>query len=191
MKLRFTLIPIVIGSLLLIASINNVQAQWAAIKESGYAITTDKHGQIVLIGESVTAWAGTTDSAVDGVEFWWLDPAGNKIVSRIEIMGPFITPNCPEGAPREIINWAGNNTNIAVYYAKDTRIPTVVGDWGVQANFYDPTAVKTVRGRCSDIIKIRATSFMVVPETTLGTMAVLLSMFGAFGVYTIRKKRIF
>jgi hypothetical protein len=50
---------------------------------------------------------------------------------------------------------------LTVYYADDTQVLTVEGDWGVQALFYDPEG--HLRGE-SGIIKIRATSVIIVPD---------------------------
>jgi hypothetical protein len=196
MKHRFTVAAILLAFLLVIGSANIAQAQWDALS-SGYAVTTNWHGEDVPIGQSITAWAGTTDSLADGVEFRWLDPSGNLAVIPaprvlVSVLGPYVTPSVPSGAPQEIVDWAIKYPGQTVWYATNTQGPDVLnilGDWGVQANFYDSdNPVKTLRGRNSDIIKIRATSFNVVPEVPFGTIVILLSMFGALGVFATKKK---
>ena len=196
MKLRFAITAILLGSLLAFASINTAQAQWPAIS-SGYAVTTNWHGEDVPIGESVTAVAGTTDSEVEEVEFRWLDPDGNPVwegdLTTVPVFGPYTTPNVPPGVisagVQKIIDWAYDNPGVTIWYANDTKTPDVLGDWGVQAFFIDGSNPdKSLRGKNSDIIAIRATSLNVVPEVPFGTIAILLSMFGALGVFAMKRK---
>jgi len=61
MKPRFSMIAVLLASLFLFASVSIAYAQWAAIKDSGYAVTTNWHGVDVPIGQDVIATAGTTD----------------------------------------------------------------------------------------------------------------------------------
>ena len=192
MKLRFAVATMLFATLLVFANTNIAQAQWPAIS-SGYAVTTNWHGEDVLIGESVTAFAGTTDSNVTQVEFRWLDPDGNPIwegdLTTVDVFGPYTTPEVPDGVPQKIIDWANDNPGVTIWYANDTRTPDVLGDWGVQAFFFDTTdPEKSLRGKNSDIIAIRATSINVVPEVPFGTIVILLSMFGALGVFAIKRK---
>ena len=192
MKPRFAVISIVIGSLLLIASINNVQAQWAAITGSGYGITTDYHGEEAPLMSTVTAFAGTRDSTVATIDFKWLMPDGSVAHTdwAVAVTGPLTTPDdLPPGAPEEIIDWASKYPGIQYWYACAKYEPSVIGDWAVKAVFHN--AFGHTLSSAHDKLPVRATSFMVVPEAALGTVAVLLSMFGAFGVYAVRKKRIF
>jgi len=196
MKLRYTATAILFASIIVLASSNVAQAQWDALS-SGYAITTNWHGEEVPIGQSVTAWAGTTDSAVDEVEFRWLDPSGNMAVDpppHVSVFGPYVTPAVPDGVPEEIVEWSIKYQGVEVWYAFNTQGPDVLdilGDWGVQANFYDipNPGPKSLRGRNTDIIAIRATSFNVVPEVPFGTIVILLSMFGALGVFATRRRK--
>jgi hypothetical protein len=80
-----------------------------------------------------------------------------------------------------------NGTSALVRYAVDSYSPDVLGDWGVQA-FFQGSGGSTKAG-IEDVIKIRATSFNVIPEVPVGTIAILLSMFGAFGVFAVKKRK--
>ena len=136
----------------------------------------------------MTATAGTTDSEVKKVEFRWLDPDGNLVWDvNVTVFGPYTTPDVPDNItlPPEIIEWAEENQGIDIWYAQNTQIPDVLGDWGVQAIFHDSGKIQ---GKNSDIVAIRATSFNVVPEVPFGTIVILLSMFGALGVFAIKRK---
>lgn len=192
MKLRFIVASMLLAGLIIISSANLVRAQWDALG-SGYAVTTNRHGVDVPIGASVTAWAGTNDTQVQTVEFRWLRPDGSVFGNpNVPVFGPFVTPAVPAGVPQEIVDWANRYPGFSVLYASNTQTPDALGDWGVQAFFHDPTnSVRSLRGRNSDIIAIRATSFNAVPEMPLGTMVILLSMFGALSVFALRKKKIF
>jgi hypothetical protein len=189
MKLQYAVVSILLASLLLLAGINLADAQWNALG-TGYAVTTNWHGEDVPIGMSVLAIAGTTDIQVEYVNITWLDPDGNPIwEDKVAVFGPYETPDYPAGVPEEIIDWASDNPGINVWYANATRIPYALGDWGVQARFIDYTnPVRSLRGRNTDIIKMRATSFNVVPEVPFGTIAILLGWFGVLGIFALRKK---
>lgn len=192
LRLKFVVVTIIVASLLIIGNANLARAQWSAIS-SGYGITTDWHGQDVPIGASVTATAGTTDMNIDEVEFRWLDPDGHAEINvTVPVSGPLTTPDeLPPNPPQEIIDWAEDNPGIDYYYAQDTQTPDDVGDWAVQAHFIDTDEnPKSLRGRNTDIIAIRATSFSAVPEVPFGTIVVLLSMFAALGLFAIRRKNL-
>jgi len=189
MKLRFVAAVILFVGLLIVVNANVAHAQWSAIS-SGYAVTTDWHGEDTPIGTPVTATAGTTDMSVDKVEFRWLDPDGDvETTQQVSVIGPYKTPVVPDEVPQEIIDWANENPGINVFYAQDTQTPNEVGDWAAQVHFIDTDEnPKSLRGRNSDIIAIRATSFNTVPEVPFGTIAILLSMLGALGTFAIRRK---
>jgi hypothetical protein len=197
LRLKFIVTTIIVTSLLIIGSTNLAHAQWSAIS-SGYGVTTDWHGQDAPIGVSVTATAGTTDMSVDKVEFRWLDPEGNvEIAINVTVSDAYITPATPADPPDnwdlpdEIKEWATDNPDIPVKYAQNFQTLDEVGDWAVQAHFIDTDHnPKSLRGRNTDIIAIRATSFNVVPEVPYGTIAILLSMFGALGLFAIRRKNL-
>lgn len=188
MKLRFAVATILFASLLVFANTNIAQAQWSAIN-SGYAVTTNWHGQEVPLGEEVTAWAGTTRSEVKKVEFLWRAPDEETVVFHdwIYIDGPYTTPTVPDGVPQEIIDWANENPGIDVYYANNTQTPDVLGDWGVQALFHAGSG--KIKGQDSTIVAIRASSTHTVPEVPFGTIAISLSMFVILGIFTIKRKR--
>ena len=188
MKLRFTVAAILFATVLVFANTNIAQAQWPAIS-SGYAVTTNWHGQEVPLGESVTAWAGTTHSEVENVEFLWIAPDEETVVwdPWIEVFGPYTTPAVPDGVPQEIIDWAEDHLGVDIWYAQNTQTPDVLGDWGVQALFHAGSG--KIKGQDSTIVAIRASSINAVPEVPFGTIAISLSMFVILGVFAIKRKR--
>lgn len=145
-----------------------VKAGWNALN-SGYAITTDYHGKDVLVGTLVTARAGTTDPNITSVTFRWIPPEGDEwLVEYVPVADSGET-------------WNGD----PIYDAYDAQTVDIVGDWGVQAWFHDSRG--NIRHR-TDIKAIRATSFHVIPEVPFGTLAIVLSLFGALGISALRKK---
>lgn len=137
---------------------------------SDYAITTDWHGEEAPVGTEVTAIAGTTNPDIVKVRFRWIRPDGT--IARevyVEIVD-------------HIDTWNGEN----VYVFIDTFIVDQVGDWGVQAIFYDSTG--TGHGPFEDKEAIRATSINVIPEAPLGTITILIAMLGALSIFAIKKK---
>ncbi|MEM2280695.1 MAG: hypothetical protein QXZ68_01730 [Candidatus Bathyarchaeia archaeon] len=168
--------------------VNFAHAQWPELS-SGYAITTNWHGKVVPLGESVTAWAGTIDSNVQEVLFRWKRPDNTTFVEvSVPVIGPFTTPNVPPGVPQEISNWAQAHPNINVYYANNTQIPNTLGDWGVQAFFRGSDGNK--RADVTDTIAIRATSFNVIPDLpVVGTAGAAATMLLGLGLFLHIRRR--
>jgi len=80
--------------------------------------------------------------------------------------------------------WGGK----PIWDAYDTQTLDMMGNWGVQALFIDE------EGRLQGpnpypIVKIKAISWHVIPDVPLGTIAAILSMFGALGVFAIVKRK--
>jgi hypothetical protein len=177
MKLPFAVVAMLLASLLVLASVDKAQAQWNDI-DYGYAVTTEW-------GHSVTAWAGTTDSNVETVEFEWLDPNGNPVWNqRSAVIGEYVTPHTPPDAPQEIISWAQQHQGIKVKYACNRQVPNVIGNWLVHTIFH---ALQRICGRCSH--HFHCFPHNVVPEVPFGTISIALSMLGVLGVFAVKKKR--
>lgn len=141
---------------------------------SGYAVTTDWHGEMVPFGEPVTAWAGTTNLNVEEVKFRWLFPNGSEF-----LIVP-VTSYVDE-------EWNG----LTVREFNNTQTLNVIGDWGVQGVFYDDEGQGQGPIPAQPYpVGIRARSFFHIPEVYLGTIVTLLAMFGALGIIAIKKKRV-
>jgi hypothetical protein len=181
MKTRFLFATVLLASFLIFISINVAQAQWNALN-SGYAVTTDWHGLDVPLGQLVTATAGTTNPQVKSVEFIWIRPDGTVawiVISETLLTSPYPPPNVPQ----EVIDY---NSPKTIWYTQDAQTPDELGDWTVKAIFH-------IRGNkmCThrDIVRCRATSFFVIPEAPLGVLATILSIFGALGASSIKRKK--
>jgi len=169
----------------MLASISVVYAPWQTLG-TGYAITTNYHEVDVLPGNPVTATAGTLDPGVVKVTFrWHRPPDGNGTLAWEDEVSPLLTsPYPPPNVPQEVIDYVNSTT---IWYAQDTRVLDEVGDWGVQVFFQGPSGNK--KANVTDVIKIRAESFNVIPEVPLGTIAVTISMLAALGIFALKKKR--
>lgn len=172
---KYAFLPAVV-LLGLLGMVGMVYAPWSTLG-TGYAITSNVHGVDVLPGSQVRVTAGTLDPNVVQVVFRWHMP--NETVAR-EVTVPVFT-NGTMG------QW-NDGTSALVRFAIDNYTPGVVGDWGVQAFFQGSTG--TAKAGLEDVVKIRATSFNVIPEVPLGTLVILLGMFGALGVFALRKKKL-
>ena len=171
--------------MLFVASVN---APWANLS-SGYAIWTNYHGIDVPVGTEVTATAGTTehpDSSahanfpnVIAVRFRWMPPEGSGLPD-------IYTPSLSD--PPMLLAWDGTTYYDAwpVYTADDTQTADVLGDWGVQAWFYDS------EGNLRDetgIEKIRAVSFNTIPDIPVaGTAGAVAVMLLGLGLFLYKKK---
>jgi hypothetical protein len=139
---------------------------------SGYAVTSNYHGKDVPIGADVTVTAKTTDSKTDFVLFIWKDPAGHIIWQE-----------------ETKVTWDGTYFGgKKVYSAQSVHKPETIGDWGVQAKFYDETRNK--RGDIVDTrLATRATSFNVIPELPLiGTAGASAAMIFGLALFKIKRK---
>ena len=168
---------------ILLISVSVVNAPWSTL-ETGYAITSNYHGVDVLLGNPVTVTAGTLDSNVVRITFRWHFP--NESIAREFTVSSLLTsPYPPPNVPQEVIDYENSTT---IWYAQDSMVPDVLGDWGVQAFFQDSEGKD--RAGLEDVIKIKATSFNAVPEVPFGTLAILAAMFGAIAIFAVRKKRV-
>jgi hypothetical protein len=157
-------------------------AQWSAIN-SGYAATTNWHGIDVPIGENVTATAGTTDLNVTHIRFIWRDPDGTVWKNETKSVSNYTAPEHPPNVPDEVIEWALENNGTEYLCAQSWYEPDIVGEWGIQAIFYNVT---TKRGNSTT--RIRATSFNAVPETPYGTIVIFTIMLSTLVIYTLKRK---
>lgn len=169
LKFKNRLLALLTTSVLILIMVNAVQAGWSALN-SGYAVTTDYHGKDVLPGTTVTATAGTTDPDVTSVTFKWKAPDETVVFTET-------VPVTDSGE-----KWNGK----PIYCAQSSyTIPSVLGDWGVQAFFIGEGGKK--KAQIEDTISIRATSFFVIPE--VATIFLAASSMLAFGVYAYRRKK--
>jgi len=152
---------------------------WSALGGSGYAVTVEGFPlEEVLPGDEITAYAGTIDSEVDHVVFNWLAPDGTVIPISEVCSGPAADPK--------------GMYSFDIYYATCTvevgvDIPAINGDWGVQAEFWGPGGKLKGTGGSEGIIKIRATSFFVIPEVQMGTITILLTMLASLAVFARKR----
>jgi hypothetical protein len=184
MKIRHLILFVIVFSLFVVSA----SAQWHALS-SGYGATTNWHGEEVPVGESVTAWAGTTDPDVTDVLFRWRYPDDTVYTEvTVPIDGPYTTPTVPTGVPQEIIDWANAHPGIDVYYADDTQTPDEIGDWGVTVLFIGPGG--TTKADVDEVIAIRATSFEAVPEVAIvGSAGAAIAMLLGLGCFYRKKEQ--
>ncbi|MGQ9566054.1 MAG: hypothetical protein ACUVT5_05865 [Candidatus Bathyarchaeales archaeon] len=167
MRIKLAVIMLILSSIF----IASVGAQWSSLSLD-YVITTNYHGKDVFPGTLVTATAGTTDPDVHDVTFVWLFPNDTAAVTDPHV------PVYSNGT-----TWNG----LLIYYANSSFTPNTVGDWGVQALFYGDGG--HLRGKHSDIVAIRATSFNVIPEIpVIGTAGIAIAMLLGLGFYKSRKR---
>jgi len=167
MKNNMKRIVIAVGlALFIFLYVQFVRAGWDSLN-SGYAVTSNYHGDIVPVGETVIVTAGTTNPEVKTVDFIWRDPNENVVRETLNV------PVYQNGT-----TWDGK----LIYYANDSYTPNIVGEWGVQAIFRDGKGTE----KKSDKIAIRATSFNTIPEVPLGTITIILLKFASYILFSKR-----
>lgn len=161
----------------LITTVTVVHAPWSTLG-TGYAITSNYHGIDVPLGTPVTVTAGTLDSNIVQVTFrWHRPPNGNGPVAWEDVV-----PVWQNGTMGQ---WNNGSWSL-ISYAQNTHNIDEMGDWGVQAFFQDSHGKE--KSGLENVVKIKATSFNAIPEVPLGTIAVVLAMIGALGIFAIKKK---
>ena len=175
-KLSLAIVCLVL-ELLVFTSV--VYAPWSTLG-TGYAVTSDYHGIDVWIGNPVNVTAGTLDTSLSQVTFKWNAPNGTEGV-WIDTFTPLVT-NTSKGT------W-NNGTEAIINYAWSVHTPDSLGDWGVKVLFQGPDG-KT-KENADEVVKIKATSFNAVPEVPFGTLAIIAIMFGALGLFALKKKHNF
>jgi len=75
-----------------------------------------------------------------------------------------------------------------IWDADDTQTLSDLGNWGVQALFTDEDG-RLQGPNPYPIVKIKAISYHVTPEVPFGTIATILTMLGALGVFSIVSRR--
>jgi len=76
-----------------------------------------------------------------------------------------------------------------IWNAYDTQTIDMVGDWGVQALFQDAEEKLMGPNDPYETVAIKAISWHAVPEVPFGTIATMLCMLGALGVFAIMRPR--
>jgi hypothetical protein len=178
MKTKFLITALLLVTLF-IASVN---APLTTLN-SGYAIWTNYHGINIPGGTEVTATAGTTEHPDSS--------AHNKLPNVTAVRFRWMPPGLPDfNSSLKTLTWDGTTyyNGWPVYTANDTQALDVLGDWGVQAWFYDTDG--KLRNE-TGIEKIRAVSVNVIPDIpvagTAGAAAVMLLVLGLY--WHMKKKR--
>lgn len=193
MKRHFVVALTALIGLLVLMAANTASAQyarWSAIKETGYAVTSNWQGIDVPLGAEVVATAGTTDMSITSIVFRWHDPGDNTVwEDPVAVSGPLVTPNVPPDIPPEVQEWADDNPGVSYLYAQSAQVPNMVGDWGVQAFFIGPDGKS--RAGLDYVVQIRATSFNVIPEVPIvGTAGAAIAMLIGLGAFMKRKGKL-
>jgi hypothetical protein len=166
---------------------------WSPIKNTGYAVISNYQGMVVPPLTTVNVTAGTTNLTITKVVFIWRDPDDiTRYQDEVPVKGPLTTPQIPPGPldnlHPELIQWAKDNPNVEYLYAHSAYEPDKPGDWGVQALFIGEGGHRV--GSVENVIKIRSTSFNVIPDLpVVGTAGALVTMLFGLGLFLHRKRQ--
>lgn len=179
MKTRYLITTILVYIITLCISTVYTQHSLA----SGYRITTDHHGIDVIIGETVTAWTDTTDLTTCEVTFTW-KWNDNETPKRTTDVTEYITwYTGVDGWPEE----PGVPHGTEVRRFTNSYSPDELGDWAVKATFLNSYGQTLASD--NDSFPVKATSFHSIPEVPIGTIAIVLIMFGSLGLFAIRRRK--
>ena len=170
--------------LTLIVTSTIVQADpWSAIV-SGYAVTTNHHGEEVLIPPvpplrarvgvlAENLYDPSSEAGVYEVRVDLRDPDGNVVDS-------------------DTVSWT--QFSDATYKGKPIKgawtgdlVPGVwvVGHYSVKAYFFDKYGKELAQ--MDDLTAMRATTVMVVPEVPIGTLTILLTMLASLAIFARKR----
>jgi len=177
-KLRFVLLAVVLA---LIAIPTIVQADpWSAI-DSGYAITTNHFGEVIIPPPipPLEAKVGILTELFDSLDVYEVrvdlrDPDDNVVDSATIAAAAFSDGTSPKGAPIKYA-WTGPLAPAS----------WVVGDYSVKAYFFAEDGKELAQ--TEDLTAMRATTVMVVPEIPIGTVAILLTMLASLAIFTRKR----
>jgi len=181
-----SILAILVICIISMAAVSPVQAPLSSLS-SGFAVTTDyheRHIDEILPGTPVTAMAAfivqsedPLTPAVEWIQFIWR--ASDTMERDHREDPPFYTGT-----------WTDKQgITHTIYYLNDTFTPTTPGPWGIQAIFRGEGGTIMGQDTADPAFSIKAISFAVVPEVPFGTIAIIVAMFGALGLFTIRKRR--
>lgn len=178
----------VLAVLTLIATTTIVQADpWSAV-DSGYAVSTNYHGQEIDITSPPTdlfAKVGIRTSVLakfgltlDYVYVELRDPNGDVVDDDIVGDQPGELNLSPPYSPKGNEIWYGETDHLA-------PSTWVIGDYSVKAYFYAPGGKEIAN--TDDLVAMRATTVMVVPEVPIGTLSILLTMLASLAIFARKK----
>ena len=184
MKNRSLLISLVsLLSLLAVVELA-VALQWPAAP-SGYSVTTDAHGDILLPGNEVIAYAATTDPNVKYIVITWLKPDETEMTEWREVF----SYDGGDGSVSTPPDWTGGTPVWWVQSeARTLNIPDPERNWAVKAYFLDHNEEPVIPPK-DDKISVRATSIHVVPELPFGTMTAVVSMLAALMILGLKHRK--
>ena len=181
MKLEYLVLLVVLTSMFPVLI---VQADpWSAI-DSGYAVTTNYHGQDVIPPPDPPLRAKVGVLAVNFNELLYVkvelrDPNGNVVLTvNIDKSATWIDDISPKGNP---IKYAWTDPLIPDTWA--------IGHYSVKAYFY----AEGGRGLANeeDLYAMRATSIMTIPEIPLGTLTVIATMLISLALFSRARNMLF
>ena len=175
MKKSKVLVVLLVPVLMFTLCVGVVQAgapRWDSI-QSDYAVTTNRFGEDILVHvDEVVAMAGTTDPLVTSVTFRFFPPGEEEEPAWTE---PVSDPNYV---------WDSWKSIPFRRYDSSAYTFDMVGDWGIQV-FFNGTGGHL--RHTTDIIRIRATTAMVVPEVPIGTLTILLTMLASLAIFARKR----
>ncbi len=134
-------------------------------------------------GSMITGSAATNDGTITKVKFKWIEPDGVTVKTHtVTATGPCLTT---------VTKYTGGITKADIlsgtFRCFDDTSPalSVPGDWGMQATFCDSDD----RCTANDKVAIKAVSFFVLPESAIGTIALVGASISTLGGYMFLKGR--
>jgi hypothetical protein len=142
------------------------------------------------VGQTITASAATNNGAVTIVKFEWIDPSST--VQQTDI----VTVSTAAGGSACLTTatkYTGGVTQADVTsgagfkcFADTFTIPSITGDWGMQATFCSSDQTSCTPPQKIDI---KAVSFFVLPESFVGAAGLTIASVAALGGFMVLRSR--
>lgn len=150
---------------------------WSALG-SGYAVTTNHHGEDVMIPPDppLQARVGFLDGlGVDSVRVDLRDPS-DTVVASVTVTS-FTFNDLPPGEDDYWDAWTAPGALDPASW--------VVGHYSVKAYFFDDTGKELAN--VEDLTAMRATTVMTVPEVPIGTLTILIAMLAGLTIFARKR----
>jgi len=172
------------GLLALMAMSTVVQADpWSAI-DSGYAVSTNYHGEETPVPPDPPLMARVgvlleNFALLDYVEVHLRDPSDDVVDIVVVPASAFVPGLSPKGA--DIMEaWSDP--------LEPEEGTWLIGHYSVKAYFYAVEgAAEPELANCEDLEAMRATTVMTIPEVPIGTLTVLLAMIAGLAIFARKR----
>ncbi len=187
-----------IGTVVTILTLMSITVLNSYASDLKYGVMTD-HSNAggfpdARVGQTVTGSAATNDPSIVTVVFKWHTPPPDTVI-QTHLVTSHSSAECLTSATKYTAGITHTDIISGNFqcFTDTFTVPGPTGDWGMQAFFCDNTNNNVndciMHGKTSEVVSIKAVSFMVTPESPIGIAALVGSSFAVVGGYMFFRAR--